>query len=200
MHLFYIHGFLSGPNAAKATALASYLKDHPELASSFSFSAPDFPDEPEPAFTSLQAQLVAFVKEHPQEPIGLIGSSMGGFFSTLLTAQLACPAVLLNPCVAPQEYFPKLIGPQFNPVTQRHFELKSEMMTYLAYLDNLTVVRPELIKVILADQDEVLDKRKSELLYNACDISIINGEDHAFTRNFKALIPEIFSFFQNFYH
>ncbi len=191
MLLCYVHGFLSGPTAAKAKALQAYLQEHEPTVQ---FWALDFPDTPREAFASLQSQLSKWRQEHPQESMVLVGSSMGGFFSTLLGAQLACKMVLLNPCTHPQKYFRYLIGPQHNQLTDRHFELTADMLPYLQQLDKDTVIRPELTQVYLGGQDEVLDYRLSLLRYNNCDIRFVPDEDHAFTHNFAALIPEIMRF------
>lgn len=193
MHLFYVHGFLSGPQAAKATALKNYVKEH-GLEQEIQVEGLDFPDTPHEAFTALNKLLDDFVSSHPHEKFALVGSSMGGFMSTLLCAKYRCKTVLLNPCVHPQDYFENLIGPQFNAATGRHFELTEDMIPYLKSLDESTVIRPEFIKVYLGGADEVLDYRKSMLLYNACDITFIKDEDHALTKNFKALIPDILAF------
>lgn len=187
--LCYIHGFLSGPTAAKAQALAAYLKAHH---SDLTFYSPDFPNTPQEAYAALRDFCQSIVS--PERQVVLVGSSMGGFFSTLLGAEFNCKMVLLNPCTSPQDYFHQLIGPQFNPVTERHFELRPEMITFLRALDEATVVRPELTQVYLGSCDETLDWRKSMLRYNACDIRFIPGEDHAFTHNFAALIPSIIDF------
>lgn len=193
MHLFYIHGFLSGPQAAKATMLKNYVKEH-DLSHKITVEGLDFPDTPFEAFTTLNKLLDDFVANNPDEKFALVGSSMGGFMSTLLCAKYRCKTVLLNPCVHPQDYFDKLIGPQFNSATGRHFELTSDMIPYLKELDESTVVRPEFIKVYLGGADEVLDYRKGMLLYNTCDITYIHNEDHAFTKDFKTLIPHILDF------
>lgn len=193
MHLFYVHGFLSGPNAAKATALKQYVKEH-NLESQFVVEGLDFPDTPKEAFDTLVKLLEDFKKAHPHEKFALVGSSMGGFMSTLLAQRFCCKTVLLNPCVHPQDYFDKLIGPQYNSATERHFELTPDMIPYLKSLDESTIVRPDLLKVYLGGKDEVLDYRKSFLLYNTCDITFVKEEDHAFTKNFKALIPQILEF------
>ena len=193
MLLCYVHGFLSGPTATKAKALRAYVQEH-EAGSGISFEALDYPDTPREAYASLQEQLGSWRREHPYEELVLVGSSMGGFLSTLLSAQFVCKAVLLNPCTHPQNYFVKLIGPQFNAMTERKFELTPDMMPYLHSLDDATVIRPDLLKVYLGGQDEVLDYRMSMLRYSGCDISFVPYEDHAFTRNFAALIPEIMAF------
>lgn len=191
MLICYVHGFLSGPNAVKAHALHDYLATHePKI----EFQALDFPDTPREALTELQAQLSSWYQSHPQGKLCLVGSSFGGFLSTLLCAQFSCKAVLLNPCSHPQEYFANLCTSYTNPLTQRQFTLTLDMLPYLESLDRSIVVRPEMTQVYLGGQDEVLDYRKSLLLYNQCDIRFYKDEDHAFTHNFAALLPHIIAF------
>lgn len=172
LRLYYIHGFLSGPNAVKAHALANYIKQH-ELSEQVYFYAPDFPDTPKEAFETLCEFFAQEKSQHPEDKLVLVGSSMGGFFSSLLCQRFNLKAVLLNPCVHPQLYFKSLIGPNFNPVTERHFDLTEDMLPYLKSLDESLVVRPEMLKVFLGTADEVLDHRKALLLFNACDIEIL---------------------------
>lgn len=193
LRLFYIHGFLSGPNAQKAHALRDYIQEH-EKGADIYFDAPDFADTPQEAFATLCDLFAREKAEHPQDNIVLVGSSMGGFFSTLLSQRYGFKAVLLNPCIHPQLYFKHLIGPQFNPVTERHFELTDDMLPFLKELDEAIEVRPEFLKVYLGTADEVLDYRKAFLKYNTCDIEIVPSGDHAFTTTFKALIPSILEF------
>lgn len=194
MLIAYVHGFLSGPNATKAHALEDYIKAHKlEL----DFWALDFPDTPREAYASLIEQIGEWKEKNPHESICLVGSSMGGFFSTLLSARFACKAALLNPCTHPQLYFKALCGDYVNPLTNRAFTLTDDMMPYLQSLDEATVIRPELLEVYLGGQDEVLDYRMSMLRYNNCPMRFYKDEDHAFTRNFGALIPHILDFAQS---
>ena len=192
--LCYIHGFLSGSTAAKAKALAAYVTEHQASLGDFKVIAPDFPDTPQEAYAALRDFCRELKAKEPERLMVLVGSSMGGLFSTLLGAEFNCKMVLLNPCTHPQDYFHYLVGPQFNEMTGTHFELKPEMVTFLRELDAATIVRPELTRVYLGSCDQTLDWRKSMLRYNACDIQFIPGEDHAFTHNFAALIPSIMAF------
>ena len=161
--------------------LAAYIQEHGDSLGDIKFAAPDFPDTPQEAYAALRAFCRELQASEPERLIVLVGSSIGGFFSTLLGAEFNCKMVLLNPCTHPQDYF-------------HHFELKPEMITFLRQLDAATVVRPELTRVYLGSCDQTLDWRKSMLRYNACDIQFVPGEDHAFTHNFAALIPSIMDF------
>lgn len=193
LRLFYIHGFLSGPNAEKAHALRNYIEEH-NLTSQIYFNAPDFADTPKEAFNTLCELFAQEKAEHATDKIVIVGSSMGGFFSTLLSQRFCLKAVLLNPCIHPHQYFKSLIGPQYNPLTERHFELTDDMLPYLKSLDESIIVRDDLLKVFLGTADEVLDYRKALLKFNTCDIEIVPGGDHAFNKTFKPLIPKILEF------
>ena len=142
MHICYIHGFLSGSAAVKSTILKNYIKkSRPDL----TFSAPDFPDTPKEAHDALIAYFEDLTKKYPE--IGLVGSSMGGFFSTLLSGVFGFRSVLLNPCVHPQDYFQNLIGDHVNTVTGERFTLKPQMLDTLKALDASIAFKPCKINV-----------------------------------------------------
>lgn len=193
IHLFYIHGFLSGPNAVKATKLKEYILSN-ALEGEFDLHCPDYPDPPAEAYDYLCGYFAHVFEMYKPEEVCLIGSSMGGFFSTLIAQQYQCNAVLLNPCIHPQNYFKALIGPQFNECTNRHFELKKEMLEVLTKLDDSAKVMPDTTYVLLGMQDEVLDYNLSHEFYEGAVVEMFPEEDHAFTKNFDGLIPDIFGF------
>ena len=191
MHICYIHGFLSGSAAVKSTILKNYIKEsRPDL----TFSAPDFPDTPKEAHDALIAYFEDLTKKYPK--IGLVGSSMGGFFSTLLSGVFGFRTVLLNPCVHPQDYFQNLIGDHVNTVTGERFTLKPQMLDTLKALDASIAFNPCKIKVYLQDGDEVLDYKKSLSFYNKSEIVLMHGGCHAFT-DFIDIVPEALAFLEN---
>ena len=98
MQIAYIHGFLSGSQAVKSRILKQYLAvHHPHIG----FLAPDFPDTPQEAYE----ELCSFTRRALEYgELALVGSSMGGFMSTLLSIKFKVRAVLLNPCIHPQDY------------------------------------------------------------------------------------------------
>lgn len=190
MHICYIHGFLSGSAAVKSTILKNYIKDHrPDL----TFSAPDFPDTPQEAYDTLIEYFSDLLGRYPS--IGLVGSSMGGFFSTLLSGKFGFKAVLLNPCVHPQDYFQNLIGDHVNQVTGERFTLKPQMLNTLKNLDAALTFNPGKIKVYLQDGDEVLDYRKSLAFYAQSEIVLTQGGCHAFT-GFIDIVPGVLDFLE----
>lgn len=189
MLISYIHGFLSGSAAVKARQLREYLRGRPGM----DFSAPDFPDTPREAWQAL----CAFCDEaHAAAPgFCLVGSSMGGFFATLLQCRYGCPVALINPCVHPQDYFASLVGPHVNPVTGTHFELRHDMLDFLAELDRQAAdYLPGRTLVLLQSGDEVLDYRRALDFYARSTIVLSEGGCHAY-ENFPERLESIVEFF-----
>ena len=188
MLIAYIHGFLSGPNALKSRLLRDFLKkSHPDIR----FTAPDFPDTPREAEQTLEE----FCRSCEGDRLCLVGSSMGGFFSTLLSRRHGLKAALLNPCCHPQDFLSSYTGESYNPETGRRFEIKPEMWHFLAELDQtLEGFDRSLIKVYLQSGDEVLDYRRSLDFYKGCRMQVTEGGCHTF-ENFEQIIPDILEFF-----
>lgn len=193
LRIYYIHGFLSGPNAAKARLLQDYISKNCDPAE-VCFYAPDFPETPKEAFETLIDFFAAERRAYPADRIVLIGSSMGGFFSSLISQRFSFPAVLLNPCVHPQLYFKNLIGDQYNELTDRHFVLKDDMLPFLKALDDSIVVSKYKLMVYIGTADEVLDSSFAEKMFADCEIRKVEGADHAFSKGFERLIPSIMDF------
>jgi predicted esterase YcpF (UPF0227 family) len=76
MPLVYIHGFNSSPASLKARQAAAWLKKNcPEV----SFVCPALSNEPARAIGQIEAEI-----EKAGAPVGLVGSSMGGYYATWL--------------------------------------------------------------------------------------------------------------------
>lgn len=187
MLIAYIHGFLSGPNAEKATIMKRYVKEH---CPDDTFEAADFPDTPKEAAMALDS----FVRARLDKELFLIGSSMGGFFCTLLQSRFGVRCALINPCVHPQEYFDSLVGPQHNDFTDRDFVLEPHMIEDLKALDKETShFIPSQTIVYLQTGDEVLDYTRSQAFYRGALINVKQGGCHRY-ENFESICPEIISF------
>lgn len=188
MQIAYIHGFLSGSQAVKSRILKKFLENHhPHL----DFLAPDFPDTPQEAYEEL-CRFTRSALEYGE--LGLVGSSMGGFMSTLLSIKFGVKAVLLNPCIHPQDYFEKLIGPNQNPFTKTQFVLDRQMLDYVEQKDReAQAFDPELLSVWLQQGDEVLDYTKAEKFFAKARPHVIAGGQHAFA-DFESYLPKMIEF------
>src|SRR5690606_33320091 len=99
LELIYIHGFLSSPLSFKARQTAQWLAEwRPDIR----YHCPHL--SPYPRAT--QQTLEALVESLLPGRIGLIGSSLGGYWSTWLAEKYDLRALLVNPAVRPWEFMP----------------------------------------------------------------------------------------------
>ena len=78
MHLLYLHGFASSPLSTKRSFLAARFAEY-----GIDLQAPDFnePDFSTLTITRMLRQVLDAIDKEPQEPVVLIGSSLGGFIA-----------------------------------------------------------------------------------------------------------------------
>ena len=115
--LIYLHGFLSSGGSAKANQLAVYLAaERPDI----HYLRPTLPDTPREAWAAVCDCIKAWLAHGP---VGLIGSSLGGFWATCAAEQFSLPAVVVNPAVHPQLLLEHFLGEQTNPYTGQRFTL-----------------------------------------------------------------------------
>lgn len=94
MQIIYVNGLHSSANSLKGNILRDYCTTHyPEIA----VHSPDLNHKPEQVLHILRD----FITQ--DERTVLVGSSLGGFFSTWLHNELGVKAVLLNPSTQPHE-------------------------------------------------------------------------------------------------
>ena len=120
----------------------------------------------------------------------LVGSSLGGFYATVLAERLGCRAALLNPAVHPQRHFTKYLGTQRNVYTGETFELTMMHVEELGALDPIRITRPERYWLFVETGDEVLDYREAVELYAGAVQEVVRGGDHTLV-SFPEYIPEI---------
>ena len=187
--LVYLHGFLSSGGSAKAAQLATYLAaERPDIR----YLRPTLPDTPDEAWAAVCGCLEPCLA---QGPVGVIGSSLGGFWATCAAERFAVPAVVVNPAVHPQQLLHHFLGEQRNPYSGRSFTLLPEHMQVLAALDHPTLAHPERFWLLQQSGDEVLDYRVAVDYYRAGRVTLEAGGNHAFT-GFERHCPEIVRFLQ----
>ncbi len=89
--IIYIHGYGS-------SGLSDKARHYEKLFADQGFIAPTLSAESRLAMHTLEGLVASFLKH---EPVGLIGSSLGGFFAIYLAQRYAVPAVLINPAIPP---------------------------------------------------------------------------------------------------
>ncbi|WP_237057189.1 YqiA/YcfP family alpha/beta fold hydrolase [Microbulbifer sediminum] len=190
--LLYLHGFLSSPQSYKCRLLEEWLvRERPHI----SFRAPLV--SPHPAVAS--AELEAIVDECKDATIGLVGSSMGGFYASLLAERHGLRAVVVNPAVHPARFMPAYLGQQLAPYSGEPREYRLDA----ADVDNMRRLEAELQPPLrgrywlLAQRgDETLDCREAEAFYRGHRQTVESGGDHAFQgfeRYCEAIVDFLFT-------
>ena len=184
--LLYLHGFLSSPESHKAQITQNWLPEH---APDINYLCPclsPYPDQ-------TQQQLIKLI-ESIDGDIGLIGSSLGGFWSTWLVERYGLRAVLINPSVKPFNLLSSLIGQSLNNFyTNDTYVMRSEHTQQLqtCYQDELQHKDNYWVK--LQTGDETLDYREAVERFQGSKVDVEQGGDHGF-QNYEKHLPDIIEF------
>jgi predicted esterase YcpF (UPF0227 family) len=185
--ILYLHGFRSSPRSFKAQRMAAWVLEHrPQV----QWWCPQLPPSPRDAMRDVFAGVGAW----PPDRMAVVGSSLGGFYATVVAERLGCPAVLLNPAVHPARDLAAHIGEQtaFHDPADRFF-FREEYIEELRTMTPPSITSPHRYLAIIAKGDEVLDWREMHERYAACRLRMIEGGDHALS-DFDAHLPAIVQF------
>jgi predicted esterase YcpF (UPF0227 family) len=174
-HLLYLHGFRSSPRSAKAVQVAARVRErHPQV----HWWCPQLPPSPRQAMDMLQEGIALW----PRDSMGVMGSSLGGFYATCVAEATGCRAVLLNPAVEPARDLARYIGEQaaWHDPTERFF-FEPRFVDELRALHPPAITRPGRYYAVIAKGDEVLDWREMTGRYPGARIELLEGSDHALT-------------------
>ena len=186
--IVYLHGLNSAPTSVKASALGAAIAALP-VASRPEYAVPKLHHRPAVAMRDV----VAWIDERKPASLGLVGSSLGGFYATWLAERYDASAVLINPSVRPFADLERYLGPQRNLYTGEEYELTREHFAELAMLRIERITRPERYFLLTQSGDEVLDWREAVSYYGGTWQFVQGGGDHAF-QDFEAQIPTILHF------
>jgi len=120
----------------------------------------------------------------------LVGSSLGGFYATVLAERLGCRAALLNPAVHPHTHFDRYLGPQENLYTHERFILDREHVEDLRRMDPDAITQPGRYWLFVETGDVVLDYREAVAFYDGALQTVVRGGDHTLV-SFPEHVPDI---------
>ena len=182
--IIYLHGFRSSPESKKATFLKQFCSTN-----NIDFLCPPLDISPEKA----AAQVITTVKNvmgYQYQQIILVGSSLGGFYTTYImqnyegSEQLL--SILINPSVKPSRDLESAINSEkkwelevlsIEPFTRNyHLEIQKLEETV-----GTTLRFPDNILLVAAKGDELLSWEEMSSFYKGCQQYIVDGSDHSMT-------------------
>lgn len=207
MNLIYIHGLDSDANSTKGLLLEKYCQCcHPDI----NVLRPDLNKSP----AQVREQLLSLVeglndsKDEQSESSStvLVGSSLGGYFSTLISNQIGCPALLLNPSTQPhvtlQRFSDNSVSNQDSSdessdnkvlhTTAGGWRITPSDLQWFADHQISQVTYPNKVAVLLKEGDELLNSELSQSFYEGQGTSVTMqaGGDHRFS-DFGEQLPMV---------
>lgn len=170
--LLYLHGFLSSPGSQKAQQLKAYVAEHD---AAVKVLVPALDDHPVRALQQATAAVGACAPAR----IGVVGSSLGGFWATHLANAFGLRAVLVNPAVDPHLLLAGMSGTHQNPYTGKQIEINHALVEACRQLQ-VTPAEPKRFWLLLQTADEILDYRQALQRYQGARITLEPGGSHAF--------------------
>jgi uncharacterized protein len=130
----------------------------------------------------------------PAGASAVLGSSLGGFYASVVAEATGWPAVLMNPAVDPARDLAAYIGEQtaFHAPEERFF-FRAEYVDELRALTPAAITRPARYFAVIAKGDELLSWQEMSSRYADAQIRLLEGSDHALS-DFEDHLPPILKF------
>ena len=183
--ILYLHGFLSSPLSAKVDILRRAADGLAEVI------APDLNLPPLEADALIRETLASM-----DDPVAVVGSSLGGFYAARAATAFDLRGVLLNPCLTPWTFAAQQTGLRQIWGTRRTVEVKASFaddFRVLAERLSPECVSPDKTLVVLTTGDEVLPWRDAAKAYARARQYIVPGSDHRIS-DFADVVPRVLDF------
>ncbi|NDY93271.1 YqiA/YcfP family alpha/beta fold hydrolase [Ideonella livida] len=172
-HLLYLHGFRSSPQSFKARRMADWVQCHrPDLV----FWCPQLPPSPAEAMALVRQGTAGW----PAASSVVMGSSLGGFYASVVAEATGWPALVINPAVDPARDLARHIGQQTSwHDPQDTFFFREAFIDELRDMAPASLSRPERYAAVVATGDEVLDWQEMAAWHARSQLRVVQGGDHA---------------------
>jgi len=187
VHIIYLHGFCSSAASFKAQLVKGYVEGDARH-SLFLINLPFCPAE-------AMALVEAHIATLNNESWGLIGSSLGGFYSTYLGEKYGKKSVLINPAVFAHELLSRLLGENKNYHTGEVFSFTQKHLHQLQGMHVANIKQPANILLLTQTGDEVLDYKRGVEYYQGSEQVVIEGGDHGFS-DYADYLDKTFEFLE----
>jgi len=175
--ILYLHGLNSAGSSGKAAVFREGL--YPIVVVSPTYPA----HRPEAAITTLSVVLEGILRQKKRgEPLLLIGSSMGGFYSQYLARQFPVDhLVMINPALRPWDLLLQVAGWQYNEALDERYLLSAEDIESTRQFE-VERVDDGIVTTLLLDQgDELIDYRITQSIYaDIGRVELYEGGSHTF--------------------
>jgi predicted esterase YcpF (UPF0227 family) len=184
--IIYLHGLNSAGSSAKAAVLRKALRPIEVL-------SPTYPvQQADEAVARLSELIQNKLPEMSRinQPIILVGSSMGGFYGQYLARRFAVDhLVMINPALEPWELLRQVAGWQYNEALNERYYLSQEMIaaTRRYAIDKVDDGVPT--SLLLDQGDELIDWRIASSIYSGvAQIHCFKDGNHAFGHMREAVV------------
>ncbi len=167
--IIYLHGFASSKNSHKARQMDSF-KPAKVLAL-------DLDEEPSKALILIESTIRSSLLN---EPVVLMGSSLGGYYALCMARKFNLSAILINPSIKPYKTLARFVG-----VEQKNFSKSGSVIYKQEYIDQLKSqsfdgVDQTKILLMLQTGDKDLDYRIALSHLPQAQHYVQEGGSHAF--------------------
>lgn len=211
MNLIYIHGLDSDANSTKGMLLEKYCQQyHPDI----KVLRPDLNQSPDQVFNYILSLI-----ENADNKNGniegaqfeftntvLVGSSLGGYFSTLISNHIGCPALLLNPSTQPHITLQRftneaklssgdkdiLSNDYVLHSTAGGWDITNADLQWFANHQLSVVNYPDKVAVLIKEGDELLNPELAKAFYQGqgAMVTVQVEGDHRFS-DFEVQLPMV---------
>lgn len=206
MNIIYIHGLDSGANSTKGLLLERYCQQyHPDI----TVWRLDLNQSPAQVLSRL-IDVVATLRQSSKTV--LLGSSLGGYFSTLVSNRTGCPVLLLNPSTQPHITLQRFsnshtllddiakdrtLSNQVIHTTSGGWAITGADLQWFAKHQLQTIAYPKEVAVWIKAGDELLNPHLSAKFYQqqGATVTLQAGGNHRFS-DFAEQLPRVIEILQ----
>ena len=182
----YLHGFRSSSKSVKAQTMIDVFT---QAGFGSHLWVPDLPASPAKALALIEQQVEAQLQSNPDLSLTFIGSSLGGFYATVLGEKhTQSNVVVLNPAIKPYDDLQDQIGTSKVYFTDEEIEFVPAYLGDLKAMESTSLTQPERYFLVAARDDEVLNCATMLARYEGAHQLHLQGSDHALS-DFDEILP-----------
>jgi uncharacterized protein len=182
----YLHGFRSSSKSVKAQKMIDAFA---QAGLSSHLWVPDLPASPAQALALIEQQVNSRLQSQPEMSLTFIGSSLGGYYATVLGELHAqASVVLLNPAIKPYDELQDQIGRKKVYFSDEEIEFVPAYLGDLKAMEKTSLTDPTRYFLVAARDDEVLNCDTMLARYPGAHQLHLLGSDHALSE-FDDILP-----------